>query len=448
MGRRKIEIQPITRKNGLFKKAYELGVLCSVDVAVIIFEERPGHQVKLYQYCSGDANGIVQRHLQFDGERDTKAPHDFCGTKGEDAGEDDDEVEDDDSKPKKEKSSSKGSTSKPKDSSIPPAGNAVVVPILPAQSQSPMQTEDSPRPSSLPTPPEHPTSTLPVSNDRLTSDRSSRADSIPTLGGGINLPLPIPLNMPPNKRARLEEPSVVPPPGLTFPYRLDVDLSTFPPAAHATSLPHVPSHTSHSSSGLNLPFSHNAMGLMGMQNPNLLSQAVPPFDLSGRSIPYPQLSRGYGATLEGLFGSRPTSGSQSQATSMLLDLLNSTGGGFNLNSQPPPSFPAFEWPVTMSPSQPQNPSEAHGPAGSNSSNSINASGGGNSSNESASWLEFLTSATASPPVNLGGLPTPTNHTPPSSVSSVSSFDTMRGTSPTRKRHREDMSDRERSLSIS
>ncbi|KAJ3480547.1 hypothetical protein NLJ89_g12273 [Agrocybe chaxingu] len=101
MGRRKIEIQPIThernrsvtflkawhlaysyltstfdlppvsfhrirrrqRKNGLFKKAYELGVLCSVDVAVIIFEERPGHHVKLYQYCSSDINNIVQRHL-------------------------------------------------------------------------------------------------------------------------------------------------------------------------------------------------------------------------------------------------------------------------------------------------------------------------------------------------------------------------------------------------
>ncbi|KIY72482.1 SRF-like protein [Cylindrobasidium torrendii FP15055 ss-10] len=75
MGRRKIEIQPIThernrsvtflkRKNGLFKKAYELGVLCSVDVAVIIFEKRPGHQPKLYEYCSSNVKDIVSRHIQ------------------------------------------------------------------------------------------------------------------------------------------------------------------------------------------------------------------------------------------------------------------------------------------------------------------------------------------------------------------------------------------------
>ncbi|KAJ7045442.1 hypothetical protein C8F04DRAFT_434217 [Mycena alexandri] len=111
MGRRKIEIQPIThernrsvtflkRKNGLFKKAYELGVLCSVDVAVIIFEQRPGHNVKLYQYCSGDVQNIVQRHIGFDGEKDTRGPSDFSGNaaaKLEDAADgEDDEQEDDD----------------------------------------------------------------------------------------------------------------------------------------------------------------------------------------------------------------------------------------------------------------------------------------------------------------------------------------------------------------
>ncbi|KAG0144562.1 hypothetical protein CROQUDRAFT_47204 [Cronartium quercuum f. sp. fusiforme G11] len=48
MGRRKIEIAPIVddrnrsvtflkRKNGLMKKAYELGVLCGAEVAVIVF---------------------------------------------------------------------------------------------------------------------------------------------------------------------------------------------------------------------------------------------------------------------------------------------------------------------------------------------------------------------------------------------------------------------------
>ncbi|KAJ6616484.1 hypothetical protein B0H10DRAFT_2391894 [Mycena sp. CBHHK59/15] len=105
MGRRKIEIQPIThernrsvtflkacRKNGLFKKAYELGVLCSVDVAVIIFEERPGHHHKLYQYCSADIHDIVARHVQYDGERDSRGPADFSGVvKTEDAGEADDD---------------------------------------------------------------------------------------------------------------------------------------------------------------------------------------------------------------------------------------------------------------------------------------------------------------------------------------------------------------------
>ncbi|KAJ3509861.1 hypothetical protein NLJ89_g4992 [Agrocybe chaxingu] len=99
MGRRKIEIQPITRKNGLFKKAYELGVLCSIDVAVIIFEDRPGHELKLHQYCSGDIRDIVQRQLRHTGEKDLKGPSDFSGTAAADADGDDDALEEEEEPP-------------------------------------------------------------------------------------------------------------------------------------------------------------------------------------------------------------------------------------------------------------------------------------------------------------------------------------------------------------
>ena len=48
----------LKRKGGLFKKAHELSVLCSVDVAVIIF----GHNKKLYEFSSGDINDIIGRY--------------------------------------------------------------------------------------------------------------------------------------------------------------------------------------------------------------------------------------------------------------------------------------------------------------------------------------------------------------------------------------------------
>lgn len=69
MGRRKIEIQPLTddrnrtvtfvkRKAGLFKKAYELAVLCQVDLAVIIV----GNNDKVYEFSSVDTNELLKTY--------------------------------------------------------------------------------------------------------------------------------------------------------------------------------------------------------------------------------------------------------------------------------------------------------------------------------------------------------------------------------------------------
>ncbi|KAH8798089.1 hypothetical protein DL96DRAFT_1628043 [Flagelloscypha sp. PMI_526] len=100
MGRRKIEIAPIAnernrsvtflkRKTGLFKKAYELGVLCSVDVCVIVFETKAGQPVKLHQYTScPDIQTILQRKTEHAGEVETKYQRDFFT---ETAGDDDDD---------------------------------------------------------------------------------------------------------------------------------------------------------------------------------------------------------------------------------------------------------------------------------------------------------------------------------------------------------------------
>ncbi|KAI1193553.1 hypothetical protein F5X97DRAFT_33822 [Nemania serpens] len=100
MGRRKIEIKAIKddrnrsvtflkRKGGLFKKAHELSVLCSVDVAVFIF----GSNKKLYEYSSGDMRELVTRYQFHGGPNEHKGPGDFNG------GGDDDDDEDIDGTP-------------------------------------------------------------------------------------------------------------------------------------------------------------------------------------------------------------------------------------------------------------------------------------------------------------------------------------------------------------
>ncbi|KAL2113948.1 hypothetical protein VUR80DRAFT_1526 [Thermomyces stellatus] len=95
MGRRKIEIKAIKddrnrsvtflkRKGGLFKKAHELSVLCSVDVAVFIF----GNNKKLYEYSSSDMRELITRYTYHGGPNEHKGPSDFGG------GNDDEDTDD------------------------------------------------------------------------------------------------------------------------------------------------------------------------------------------------------------------------------------------------------------------------------------------------------------------------------------------------------------------
>ncbi|KAL6863837.1 hypothetical protein J3F83DRAFT_743633 [Trichoderma novae-zelandiae] len=90
MGRRKIEIKAIKdernrsvtflkRKGGLFKKAHELSVLCSVDVAVFIFNNK-----KLYQYSSKDMGHLITRYQYHGAPNEAKGPADYNDGQGDD----------------------------------------------------------------------------------------------------------------------------------------------------------------------------------------------------------------------------------------------------------------------------------------------------------------------------------------------------------------------------
>lgn len=84
MGRRKIEIQPLTddrnrtvtfvkRKAGLFKKAHELAVLCQVDLAVIIV----GNNNKLYEFSSVDTQEILDVYKSTTKPHESKSPANY-----------------------------------------------------------------------------------------------------------------------------------------------------------------------------------------------------------------------------------------------------------------------------------------------------------------------------------------------------------------------------------
>ncbi|EYU19506.1 hypothetical protein MIMGU_mgv1a013890mg [Erythranthe guttata] len=48
------------RRNGIFKKAYELSVLCDAEVALILFSQKG----RLYQFSSSDMQKTIEKYLQ------------------------------------------------------------------------------------------------------------------------------------------------------------------------------------------------------------------------------------------------------------------------------------------------------------------------------------------------------------------------------------------------
>lgn len=60
----------LKRKGGLFKKAHELSVLCSVDVAVFVF----GNNKKLYEYSSADMRELIGRYQFVSASHHRRAP--------------------------------------------------------------------------------------------------------------------------------------------------------------------------------------------------------------------------------------------------------------------------------------------------------------------------------------------------------------------------------------
>ncbi|KAF2967446.1 hypothetical protein GQX73_g6089 [Xylaria multiplex] len=66
----------LKRKCDLFTKAHELSMLCSVDVAVIIFD---GNK-KLYEYSSANMRDLITRYTYHSGPNEHKGPGDFNGS--------------------------------------------------------------------------------------------------------------------------------------------------------------------------------------------------------------------------------------------------------------------------------------------------------------------------------------------------------------------------------
>ena len=68
-----VQITFSKRKSGLLKKAYELSILCDVEIAVVMITSNN----KLYQYASSNMNSILIRYTEFKDPDESKTNADI-----------------------------------------------------------------------------------------------------------------------------------------------------------------------------------------------------------------------------------------------------------------------------------------------------------------------------------------------------------------------------------
>lgn len=134
----------------------------------------------------------------------------------------------------------------------------------------------------------------------------------------------------------------------TFPFRLDVDLTPFPPSNHLSSIPSSLSHshaTPHPSlTGLYAAAHTN--GVMHSQNtPPFIPQ--PAFDFSRHQPPPPLRSvsfptQSYGQQQQYSQHRHPAPSQHVSSNNMFVELLSSTPDGHGSSQS---QFPTFDWPV-------------------------------------------------------------------------------------------------------
>jgi len=371
---------------------------------------------------------MVQRHLRFDGEKDTRTPHDFSNSKPEEAADDDDDVDDDDPahRPPKARGNAPPGKSHPKVKSESSANGSIPIrPVPPSSNTDLSMTIDLDYRSSRVSPTGHPSTSMPISGER-------HGAGTPASGvRGISLAA---------KRQRLSDDA-----GMhalphaasqslniahapAYPYRLEVDMSQYPVQGHITPLSSIPPSHSASHPSLHTPiYGTGGVGMMSSQGPSqgFLPQ-VPqaPFDMGNhqppptlRTVSFPSHSPSpytphqQPQTLQSVYShhSRPSSQAQphSTASGMAVELLG--GGSEHASGHGSASFQPFDWPVHQQSAQHEN-----GHAAQQNSNDAN-------------WFDFLTGGSVQAGAGAGGASSlfPT-HTRPASSSmsstrSVGSF---------------------------